>query len=160
MSSMRCIYLLSYPCGRKNFLAILDGMQTQKQSWWMRALLLFFSWRAWVFLSTALAFQFVPLRRGYLAAAEFAEGLPGWLTVWGNFDGVVFMRIARGGYGLPEVPFFPLLPLIMGVLHDLGIPFVLAGMLISLISFIGVLWVWRQLWQLDSQEKSTAVFRI
>lgn len=98
-----------------------------------------------------MAMRFVPLREGYLAEVEFGQQLPRWITAWGNFDGVVFMRIAHGGYGVPEIPFFPLLPLLMRSLSWIGLPYVLGGMLISVVSFLGVIWVWQRLWQLDGQ---------
>jgi len=110
-------------------------------------------WRMWLFFVAFLASLIIPRRDRYLAVVEFAENLPNWITVWGNFDGVVFMRIAFGGYGLPEVPFFPLLPLMMRTLHSLGVPLVLGGMFTSLLSILGVVYVWRELWKLDIQNK-------
>lgn len=123
------------------------------QRWWVKAISGYFLWRIWLFLVMFAAFLWIPIRPGYLAAFEFSEGLPLALTVWGNFDGLVFMRIAHGGYGLPEVPFFPLLPLLMQSLHMLGIPFVLGGMLIAFVSVIGTIFVWRRLWHLDTRDK-------
>lgn len=128
-------------------------MRKNVHSWWGSIATLYVGWRVWLLCIAALAIAFIPIPTDqYLAAKEFLEDLPRWLTVWGNFDGAVFMRIARGGYGLPEVPFFPLLPLLLGVLHRVGIPFVIGGMIISIVSFVGVVWVWHALWKLDTRE--------
>lgn len=131
----------------------------RKPLFWQKVLGIYLIWRIWLLGLTVLSFWLVAVRPhalevGYLAAAEFAGSLPRWVTSWGNFDGVVFMRIAQGGYGVPEVPFFPLLPLLMQPLSWLGVPYLVAGLLISLVSFLGALWFMRELWQQDRPKVS------
>ncbi len=128
-------------------------MRSTFRSWWWQVLALYVGWRVWLFLLVAVAMSLIAIPTDqYLASEEFLQGLPVWLTVWGNFDGAVFMRIAYGGYGLPEVPFFPLLPILLSALYRLGIPFVVGGMFISLASTLGVIWIWRKLWEMDRKE--------
>lgn len=126
----------------------------RQRQFWNRVLGTYFIWRVWLLVITFLSFTLVPIRRGYLAAEEFSENLPLWITSWGNFDGVVFMRIAQGGYGVPEVPFFPLLPMLMRSLHWLGIPYMASGLFISFLSFLGALWFMRELWKKDRPDIS------
>lgn len=115
------------------------------------------AWRLWLALWSVWVMQLErpALKPGYLAGFEFPSSLPLWVTSWANFDGAVFMRIANGGYGHAELPFFPLLPMLMSGLQSVtGWSLPLSGLVISALVFpVGLYWAYK-LWKLDRGNQS------
>src|SRR4051812_49716427 len=68
--------------------------------------------------------------------------VPSWLSGWDHWDAQLFVKVARFGYqGYPQhypdkdvVAFFPGLPLMLRAVHLVVRSWVLAGLLISLVS--------------------------
>lgn len=126
-------------------------MNWWQQPWVRRTVAWYVLWRLWLWVVSFFSWQWMPIRQGYLGFEEFPTLLPNFIAAWGNFDGAVFMRIARGGYGTSEVPFFPLLPMIMSPLHNLtGLSLITSGLIISLVSFLAALVVLKSLTKLDA----------
>ena len=86
-------------------------------------------WHVHLELIAWAARKMVPIREGFLGSVP-----------WANFDGLHYLSIAERGYVQFEQAFFPVYPILirrLGILlHD---DFLLAGLLISNICFIGVL---------------------
>src|SRR4030042_4808501 len=86
-----------------------------------------------------------------ILAFPFKESFPYWETLlepnghplfwsWANFDGVHYLTIASTGYSAQYTQaFFPVYPLLMGVVSRFVHNPVLAGLLISHIAFFGTL---------------------
>lgn len=91
--------------------------------------IVFIIWRVALELIALLAKFIVPIRPGFLGPIP-----------WANFDGVHYLSIAERGYVQYEQAFFPFYPLLIRWLAPVfGNNYVLAGMLISNVCFIGVL---------------------
>lgn len=100
-------------------------------------------WRMNLEILAWLGRKLIPLREGFLGP-----------TVWANFDGVHYLSIAQNGYYQFEQAFFPLYPLLIRSLGRLlrG-NFVLAGMMISHLSLLGVLiLLWKLLALVEMEE--------
>ena len=118
----------------------------------------YFGWLAVLFLILIVAVKFVPLQQNFLGG-----GLENYLTnpylwAWGNFDGEHYISIARLGYGFGEHAFFPLYPILIRIVSDIGgfkSPYLLnlAGILISNISFFIGLTGFYKLLRLDFSER-------
>lgn len=90
---------------------------------------------------------------------QLSENIPDWLRVWGNFDGVHYMMIAKNGYTLANLPFFPLFPLCIRIIHTAThFPYVVVGQIISISSFTISLFIIKDLLIADSQKKSFFFF--
>ena len=70
------------------------------------------------------------------------SGLPHFLYSFGNFDGTIYLKIAKSGYLPLTHAFFPLYPITIAVLSFVLQP-VLSGMIISTTSFFFMLVVFR-----------------
>lgn len=92
---------------------------------------------------------FFPERIGYIGPTPFA-----------NFDGIHYLRIAREGYGQYLEAFFPLYPMVVGVIGKyISIPPYLIGMSVSCISFVvGLFFLYS--FVLKEKDKKTAKFTI
>ena len=90
---------------------------------------IFIIWRVNLEVLAWIGRKLFPLRQGFLGPIP-----------WANFDGVHYLSIAENGYYQFQQAFFPLYPLLIRFLGKLlrG-NFVLAGMLISNLSLLGVL---------------------
>ncbi len=120
--------------------------------WWFPVAAVYVVWRIWLALWSVVIHQVSKpaMRLEYFAPLEFPTNLPDWLLAWANFDGAVFLRIAIGGYSTAELPFFPLLPLLMRSFADItGHHAALGGLLLSLYIFPLGLWSAAQLWKMD-----------
>lgn len=112
-------------------------------------------WRIGLFVTAAIAPRVLsPFKESFpYSELLVATGLPWWLWSWGNFDGVHYIGIAQTQYGAYFTQaFFPLYPLLMAItgnvlffLHDPWSRFVVAGIFISSVSLIGVLWLFGKL---------------
>ena len=99
------------------------------RSAWVRA--------AAVVVVTRIVFMVLAYVGSYFLSPD-TEGPPGlgFFDIWLRWDGIRFLAIADQGYLAPEstpnaTAFFPLFPLLLRALTTIGLPGVLAGMLIS-----------------------------
>lgn len=69
-------------------------------------------------------------------------------SIWANFDGVHYLAIALFGYAQFQQAFFPLYPILireLSIIFDTPLRYVIAGLLISNISFLAVLFLFAKL---------------
>lgn len=104
------------------------------------------SWRAFHFLAAAIAVRLVPFLSTFTVRDSYGFDKPYFSWIWGNMDGAVFMVIAKEGYGLPQLPFFPLFPiLIRYVTRYIHFDYVYAGQFVATLAFLGCCYVFYQL---------------
>ncbi len=126
----------------------------------MIVLILFFVWRALLFLLSFFAEQFFVFHKSfpYVEYYLIPSGFPQWVWSFGNFDGVHYLTIAETGYGLVEFVqvFFPLYPFLIRFLKPLfdGNYFA-SGLFIANACFLLVLFVFRRLLQKDMPTKNS-----
>ncbi len=108
-----------------------------------KVVIFFILWRLLTVFFALLANNFLLYAPTFPYSAELAKsGLPSFIYSWANFDGVHYITIAEQGYigtGLIQA-FFPIFPILMRGLMLLGFKPIVAGMLISNLSMIGVLY--------------------
>lgn len=103
-------------------------------------------WRIGITIVAWLSNVWLPFTPTYPYAQEILKSpLPDFLVKHAGFDGVHYWNIVQYGYessssGLIQA-FFPVYPLILDALHSIGIPVILAGVVLSSIAFWGVLLV-------------------
>lgn len=114
-------------------------------------LVVFIVWRLGLFLFSFLGAKFISLRPNFLGPSP-----------WANFDGVHYLNIAERGYYQFEQAFFPFYPLLIRRLAFLfSGNYLLAGMLVSHLSFLVALVIFYQLVKLDFKKtiaQTAAVF--
>jgi hypothetical protein len=104
---------------------------------------------SWILFHAAV-YLIVPSIIPYLGFFPYKEiaiqyHLPPFFTSMANFDGVHYLGIAKSGYNQYEQAFFPLYPLTIFMLsYLLGGNFLLAGFLISSVSFFVGLFFFKQ----------------
>lgn len=111
--------------------------------------LLFSGWRIVLIFITFFGlstFANITITTGRLAWPN--QGLEYWVR-WANWDGGHFLGIAEHGYKLQQTVFFPLYPLLINILHNLGIPFLWGGLIISNLSTLIALFFLYKLILLD-----------
>lgn len=93
-----------------------------------------------VVLATRILFLVLAYAGSYFLSPD-TEGAPelGFFDIWLRWEGIRFLAVADHGYVGPEstpnaTAFFPLFPLLLRALTAIGIPGVLAGMLISAVA--------------------------
>lgn len=89
-----------------------------------------------------------------------STSLPPHIVTWANFDGYNYLLIAREGYGPERVPFFPLYPVLIHITHELlqqNVSYVVTGQIISLLSFVGALFVLSRLLVEDKMKSLTVL---
>lgn len=101
----------------------------------------FFSWRILLFLFLFLAIRYVPLQQNLLGGGLQNYLQSPWLWSWLNFDGEHYLAIAQIGYQPLTYFFFPLFPMAVRLVSNLGgfkTPLFLAytGLLVTHISFL------------------------
>lgn len=103
---------------------------------WRFILTIFLIWRLNLEFLAWLGQKILPVQEGFLGPSP-----------WANFDGVHYLFIAKRGYAQFEQAFFPFYPLLIRWLGNiLRGDFVLAGIVISNLSLLGVLiLVWKVL---------------
>ena len=86
--------------------------------------------------------------------------LPRWIWMWASLDGNHYLSIARDGYYGLEYGFFPLYPILIRFLNSLtGLQFVISGLVISYLSFLGMMVMGWKLLRLDySADRSKSIF--
>ena len=75
-----------------------------------------------------------------------------WPLVWSraNFDGFYYAKIAQEGYSYLQQAFFPIYPLLIRWLKPIFGSYIISGLVISNLSFVGLLLT---LWKILNQEK-------
>lgn len=72
-----------------------------------------------------------------------------WLNPWTTYDSAYYLSIARTGYETLTAPFFPLYPLLLRLGGDTQTGMVIAGVLISNLTFAAALYVLYLLTEMD-----------
>ena len=116
----------------------------------------FLFWRTGLFLLAFLGFMaFTLIPNGALGATAVGKNANYWYS-WAQWDGGHYLKVATGGYtNLQQTAFFPLYPILIKVLG--GVLFgnyLLAGLLISNVSFLLFLYVLYRLWKILSKRES------
>ena len=130
-----------------------------------KILALFAAWRAGLLVLASIADKFLaydpsfPYSQDLLATYD----LPRWIYSWANFDGVHYLTIVEKGYlgtGLIQA-FFPGYPLLVGLANLLVGNALVAGLLISNLSMILLMYVFYRLvtdvWNSDLAWRSLIV---
>ena len=114
----------------------------------------FLIWRTGLILSAFIGIRFLPSRGDYLGwKPDFYPTNP-LLWCWANFDGVHYLNIAQGGYGLYQQAFFPLYPYFLRWLAPVfSKDYLLSGLFISHLAFIACLYLLYKLVKLDFKER-------
>ena len=118
----------------------------------------FLVWEIFVLLLGYIAPNFISNFGGTFPYVSDLKRLdyPGWLWVWGNFDGVHYLRLAEHGYSYAEYSqaFFPLYPTLMIFFKTIfSQSYFLSGFAISTVSFLAALFLLYKLVTLDFKEK-------
>ncbi len=118
-------------------------------------------WRIVLLILASLAPVFIPVfgeKFPYRAGVLLKFYYEPWFWVWGNFDGVHYLRIAQDGYSAQfSQAFFPLYPALIGFFGRLFAgEFLVAGFLISNFAFVVALFL---LWKLMSAEFELSVVK-
>ena len=112
----------------------------------------FVLWQAAIIImAIAAQYSSLPLRETYLGSGTQGYMEKPWFYSRENFDGMHYTYIARRGYGYSQQAFFPLYPAIMRRIMTLPIlnNAVLAGILVSVVSFLAGLYLFTKLALLD-----------
>lgn len=102
----------------------------------------------------------IPLNTLYIPERLLRQMIPCIFWVWGNFDGVHYVSIARSGYFYGQQPFFPLYPYLIRLVYEVfyfQIPYLVVGQLISVGAFIGALVI---LYKLLALDRKTSLWRL
>lgn len=98
---------------------------------------MFFFWRFIDFAVAIISPNFIPYLGFFAHRIQLitSYNLPSIITSLANFDGIYYLRIAQYGYSQYEQAFFPLYPLLIRFLTPIVKNPLIAGLLISNISF-------------------------
>ena len=116
---------------------------------WQKTTVLYLSWRVWILALAWLATLWIPFVQTFTPHATFGGPLPYLAWVWGNFDGMVFMLVAKSGYSAEQLPFFPLFPLTVRAVSSLGIPHLYAGLIVSTVCFVTSLFIIQKILKIE-----------
>ncbi len=109
-------------------------------------------WKTVIILFSILATYALPLKLRFTPQDVFKQGFPYLLWIWGNFDGDHYMQIARTGYNVAELPFFPLHPSTLKIMHSVGIPYLIGGIILCHIAFFTAIYFMYQLLKIDRKQ--------
>jgi hypothetical protein len=124
----------------------------------VQPLVIFAATRAIVFLAGYIANVALPSKMGEGLYHLMPSNV--FLDVWARWDSAYYLTIARDGYAFTEgqlrdVAFFPLYPLLMKLVSNMTDNFLLAGVLVSTISFLGALLILDRLTDLEFGDSGT-----
>lgn len=126
-----------------------------------RILSAFILWRIFLIFIVLAAVFFIPTNGQFFPEALWRRGLPYWVWIWANFDGVHYISIARSGYFFNQQPFFPLYPFVINLANDL-VGFarftnghIISGQVVSGAAFVISLFIIVKLLVLDGYKKIT-----
>ncbi len=95
-------------------------------------------WKIFLLLVAVLATKlltFIPTFTPFVS--EYARKYPYLVGIWGNFDGMHYLSIARHGYEPLKQAFFPLYPLLIWTVHRIaGISYLYSALFVSHFFFI------------------------
>ena len=92
-------------------------------------------WKGVLLLVVLIAPFIIPATGAFFTDVIVRVRLPESIWIWGNFDGVHYVSIARSGYFASTVPFFPFYPFLIKMFVEVThISFVVAGQIISIAS--------------------------
>ncbi|MBI5620878.1 hypothetical protein HY949_03805 [Candidatus Gottesmanbacteria bacterium] len=93
---------------------------------------------------------------------DFGFTLPYWMTAWGNFDAFYYLGIAKRGYFVSELPFFPLYPFFIALLTQLikPLPYLASGLIIAHVAFFAGLVVSAKLLAVDGKRVLLPLFLV
>ena len=122
-----------------------------------------FVWKILVSFLALPAVFFLPLNKGFIPSVSFRVNIPYIIWIWGNFDGVHYMEIARNGYHNFQFGFFPLYPFVIQLINsgrDYGFffPYLFIGQVISILCFFLSLFVMTKLLELDGKKRIVNIF--
>ena len=121
-----------------------------------KVILIFAFWRILLFIATFLCLL-IPLNSHHFLGGSFDNyNFNPFVFGWANFDGEHYLSIAQKGYGHYNHSFFPVYPLILGLikfLTDNISILVWWGIIISNISFLAALFFLKKLTDLDFPKK-------
>ena len=116
--------------------------------------LVFVIWQAALVLIIFLGSKYFPTSWAYLYTEKDVVLSPAWLWSRANFDGMHYIGIARGGYGLYQQAFFPLYSKIVNLMaHLFGGRTLLAGWVVNLVCLYLGLFFFYKLLKLDFSER-------
>jgi len=116
--------------------------------------LAFVIWQAALILIIFLGSKYFPTSWAYLYTEKNVVLSPSWLWSRANFDGMHYIGIARGGYGLYQQAFFPLYSKIVNLMaHLFGGRVLLGGWVLNLVCFYLALFFFYKLLKLDFSER-------
>lgn len=121
---------------------------------WQFALSSILIWRIALIVLALGAINIVPFVANFTPSGTLGSGLPYLAWIWGNFDGMIFMLIAQSGYSAEQLPFFPLLPLLLSFGERLGFPIIYTGLFISVVMFFVAQYFIYRLLSFDKQARS------
>ena len=116
----------------------------------MSNLLIILFFLIWKILDTWIVFlskRFIPFAGFFPYNRQlFDFGLPQLISALANFDGIHYLLIAHRGYAQWEQAFFPLYPLLIGVINPIFHNELITGLLISNVAFlIGLVFLFKLL---------------
>ncbi len=126
-----------------------------------KILLLFSAWKILVISFALIATFVLPFKEfpiSFTADPIYGRHLPYLVWIWGNFDGFHYISLAKYGYTVFQHAFFPLFPALINFLTTFKIHPVIAGQIISNLSFIGALLISFKLFSLDKKGGSFWLF--
>lgn len=118
----------------------------------------FITWRVILLVIAAISPLIIPVfgeKFPYHREVLLVPHYESWFWVWGNFDGVHYLRIAMDGYTAQFTQaFFPLYPILIRIFGRLILnEYLVAGFLISNIAFVITLYFLYKLIAIDFSEK-------
>jgi len=119
----------------------------------------FFIWLAVLLFIIFLSTRLLPLQANFLGGGLANYVKNPYLWAFGNYDGEHYVSIARLGYGFGEQAFFPLYPVLIGLVSKIFgstiLSYNISGIVISLMSFLIGLIGFYKLLRIDFSEKVT-----
>lgn len=126
---------------------------------WQKAVGWIVLWRLGLLALAGLAARYIAFVPDFTAQLTLGRLQPYLVWVWGNFDGMIFMLIAGSGYSAEQLPFFPLLPLLIALVESITtLPATYSGLLISALAFLLAQVAIFRLLKLDKQAKNYWLF--
>ncbi len=106
-------------------------------------------------ISWIIGKKWLPLREPFIGRhiMEILESPYLWTRA--NFDGEHYVSIARQGYGYLQEAFFPFYPGLISFVETFTFNYVLAGIIISSISFLAVLYLFKKLLKEENEKTET-----
>lgn len=124
-------------------------------------LILFSGWRAVLLIITFFGISIIAKADMVNYQLAWPNSKTNYWLQWANWDGGHYLGIAEHGYQPVQTAFFPLYPLLIFLLKNIGIPALLAGLIITHISTVVALFYLYKLSRLDYPEdisKKTLLF--